>query len=200
MVKDWEHRTGETPYDDLDGFKPSKLYPQPTRQHVDELEEENIRKATLKYLVTKPTRKTAPFDYYWLLELHKEMYSDVWEWAGKTRTQNTQIGIDKHEIGEALRTLAADIQEWPKHFDEIETAARLHHKAVQIHPFKNGNGRWSRLLSQIWQKQNGYPLTEWPSIVGESPIRNDYLHAVKEADNLNYAPLINLHKQFTSNK
>lgn len=197
-MMNWPVRAGETPYEDLDGFLVSDLYPEPTRQQVDALEEENIRKATLHYIASIPNRKMAPFDYYWFLQLHADMYGDVWDWAGKLRTQNTQIGYDKHLIGEALRTLAADIHEWPKHFEPIEIAARLHHQAVKIHPFKNGNGRWSRLLSNIWQRQNGYALTMWPSIVGESPVRQAYLEAVKAADNLNYEPLITLHQQFTS--
>ena len=29
-------------------------------------------------------------------------------------------------------------------FDLLEQAMLLHHRAVQIHPFENGNGRWSR--------------------------------------------------------
>lgn len=193
----WGYREGETPYDDLVGFKLAKTYPNPTRQHVDELEEENVRKATLKYLAQKTSKKVAPFDYYWLLELHREMYGDVWEWAGKTKRQNTQIGLDKHEVVEALRVLAADIQEWPNHFEPLEVSARLHHRAVHIHPFKNGNGRWSRLLANIWLKQNDHPLTEWPSIVGESPIRDEYLKAVKAADDLDYEPLLDMHRKYT---
>lgn len=200
MIDGWENREGETPYDDLDGFKLAKEYSNPSRQLVDELEEENIRKATLKYLVQKPSKKAASFDYYWLLELHREMYGDVWEWAGSTRTQNTQIGLDKYQLGEALRTLVADIQEWPKHFEPVEVAARIHHRAVQIHPFKNGNGRWSRLLANIRLKQNGQPLTMWPSIVGESPVRGEYLNAVREADNMNFEPLLEMHRCYADKK
>ena len=81
-------------------------------------------------------------------------------------------------------------------FEAIEVAARIHHCAVQIHPFKNGNGRWSRLLSNIWLKQNSQPLTMWPSIVGESPVRDEYLKAVKEADNLNFEPLLEMHRRY----
>ncbi len=198
MIVDWERRPGETPYEDLEGFIPVKIYPNPTRQQVDELEEENIRKATLKYLSKKPSKRKASFDYYWLLGLHREMYGDVWAWAGKTRTQNTQIGFDKYEIQGALMTLAADMQEWPNHFDFLECAMRIHHRAVQIHPFKNGNGRWSRLLANVWLKQNGQPLTEWPGIVGVSPIRDDYLAAVKAADALNFEALLALHRRYTN--
>lgn len=194
----WKPRKGETPYGDLEGFRLAKKYPDPTRDLVDELEEENIRKATLKYLAGKPSAKKAPFDYAWLLQLHSEMYGDVWDWAGQPRTTNTNIGVDKYKIREALAALAKDISEWPMHIkDPLEIAMRLHHRAVQIHPFKNGNGRWSRLLSNIWQKQNGHPLTEWPGITKESPVRDAYLEAVKLADGMDYSRLLELHREFT---
>ena len=43
--------------------------------------------------------------------------------------------------------------------DLSEQAVLLHHRAVQIHPFENGNGRWSRLLANIWLKKHAHPIT-----------------------------------------
>lgn len=100
-VKDWKIREGETP-PDLEGFLLIKKYPAPSREIVDELEEENIRKATVKYLAQKPSKRVAPFDYYWFLKLHQEMLGDVYDWAGSTRTLGTSVGVDKHLIGESL--------------------------------------------------------------------------------------------------
>jgi hypothetical protein len=37
----------------------------------------------------------------------------------------------------------------------------------------------------------------WPSITGEGSIRDEYLSAVRRADDLDYEPLIKLHKRFT---
>lgn len=199
-MQDWEYREGETPYEDLDGFVPTQRYPNPTRQQVDEFEEENIRKATLKYLAAKPSTTKAPFTYPWLLSLHEEMYGEVWEWAGSIRIQNTQIGLDKYQIPEALRALVSDIPKWPDFFKPIEIAARIHHRAVEIHPFKNGNGRWSRLLANIWLKQRGLGVIEWPSIVGERPIRAEYIQAIRLADGLDYDPLIEMHKRYIINE
>lgn len=199
MVKGWKQKPGETPYEDLDGFKHMKRFPSPTREIVDELEEENIRVATVKYLSARPSEKVARFDYDWLSELHEEMYGDVWSWAGKFRTTNKNVGVDKYQVREAMAALARDIKEWPQHHkDPLEVAMRLHHRAVQIHPFNNGNGRWSRLLSNIWLKQNGHPLTEWPpALAKESPIRNEYLVAIKKADNMDFDPLWTLCRKYT---
>ena len=79
----------------------------------------------------------------------------------------------------------------------LEQATRLHHRAAWIHPFWNGNGRWARLLANIWLRRHKAPLVHWPdeSIGQESPIRNDYLMALKAADNGDFGPLLALHRQ-----
>ena len=77
--------------DDISGLKLPK-----TKAHtMDEIyfyEAKNITKATIKYLSIKPTKKLAPFSFEWLLKLHKDMFGDVWEWAGKIRQVNLSIG------------------------------------------------------------------------------------------------------------
>ena len=84
----------------------------------------------------------------------------------------------------------------------IEQAAMLHHKAVAIHPFENGNGRWARMLANIRLFQKGGVPTKWPEeLVGSaSPIRDDYLKAIKAADEGDYSLLIELHQTYTSSE
>ena len=80
----------------------------------------------------------------------------------------------------------------------IATAAEFHYKAVHAHPFEDGNGRWARMVANIWQFQHGMPITIWP-VEGlrdtASPIREEYIKAIKEADHLNFNPLIDLHAE-----
>jgi hypothetical protein len=65
--------------------------------------------------------------------------------------------------------------------------------------FLNGNGRWARLLSNIWLIRHDHPLTEWPeeTIGDRSVIRDEYIVAIKSADNGVEAPLIELHSRYT---
>ena len=79
----------------------------------------------------------------------------------------------------------------------LEQAARLHYRAVWIHPFKNGNGRWARLLANIWLRLHGSPIVLWPdeSIGQESIIRNEYIKALKFADQGDFGPLLALHNR-----
>jgi Fic family protein len=75
----------------------------------------------------------------------------------------------------------------------------LHHKAVFIHPFENGNGRWSRMLANVWVFREGGVPTKWPEdLVGTtSPVRDEYLKAIRSADEGECAPLIELHQRYT---
>ncbi len=196
----WEPIPGETPID------PSQLVPSLRRtiRHRSELnilEARSIRPAVVKYLAGKPTRRQAPFTLDWIYKLHREMFRKVWVFAGKRRNRMLNIGIEVYQIDPQLRQLLDDLAYWGEHeiHGMIEQAARLHHRAVQIHPFENGNGRWSRLLANIWLKQNDEPITAWPdeTIGDKSVIRGKYIDAVQAADKGDYALLIELHERFT---
>jgi Fic-DOC domain mobile mystery protein B len=185
---------GETPIDDISGLKIKGIT---LRRELNLVEAENIRKATINYFTGRLSRQEAPFDYAWALQLHREMFGDVWSWAGELRWTQTTIGVAPEHVETQLYDLFESIPYW-NDMPWVEQAARLHHRAVQIHPFINGNGRWSRFLANVWLRLNGQPYTEWPEeTVGEtSVIRGEYLAAIKAADNGDYALLIGLHDRF----
>jgi len=186
-----------TPLDDISGLKlpKGKVY---TLKEIYVAEANNIALATLKYLSAPPSKKIAPFTYEWLQELHFEMFGNVWEWAGKFRRIELSIGIKAYQVPSALKELADDIEFWDKHktFDIYETVVRIHHKAVQIHPFQNGNGRWSRMLANIYLRQHGSMPVKWQEdlLAKENPKRDEYIKALKAADGGDYTTLIKIHK------
>ncbi len=186
-----------TPYDDISGLKlpKNKIY---SIQEIYIKEAENIALATLKYLSAPPSVKIAPFTYEWLLLLHKEMFANVWEWAGKLRHTELSIGIKAYLVPMELKKLADDIAYWKKHktFEPYEMAARIHHRAVFIHPFTNGNGRWSRMLANIILRQQGLMPTKWQEelLSTENPKREAYIEALKKADQGDFLDFIELHK------
>lgn len=126
------------------------------------------------------------------------MFGDVWDWAGKLRTVELSIGIKAYLVATELKKLSGDIEFWSKNktFDVYEMATRIHHRAVQIHPFKNGNGRWSRMLANIYLRQNGLMPVKWQEdlLASENPKRNNYIQALKKADNSDFTDLIAIHK------
>ncbi len=186
---------GETPIDDISGLKHKGIT---LRKELSVLEGANILKAAEIYLFGILTPEKAPFDYTWALQLHREMFGEVWAWAGIPRGYETNIGIPPRQIAEKLYDLFQRLPYWAD-ADWVTQAAMLHHEAVSIHPFPNGNGRWSRMLANIWLRLNGQPWTRWPEeAVGEaSVIRTEYLTAIRAADGGEYGPLVGLHQRFS---
>jgi Fic-DOC domain mobile mystery protein B len=192
-MPDWQPIPGETPIDPS-GLKVRGVT---NRAELNRVEAACIRKVIAKYLASRPTRKLASFDLDWCQRLHAEMLGNVWEWAGQIRSRDLNIGISFGAIRENLLALLADLHSWPGFkMDFVEQAARFHHRAVQIHPFENGNGRWSRLLANIWLRLNDHRLIDWPeaTIGTESVIRSQYIAAIRQADGGDLDPLIELHR------
>jgi fido (protein-threonine AMPylation protein) len=110
------------------------------------------------------------------------------------------FGVPAYQIDHDLKNLFDDLIAWHEHesFPLIEQSVRLHHRAVWIHPFRNGNGRWARLLANIWLKRWRHAPVKWPeqTIEDESRIRNEYIAAVKAADRGDYTPLLALHERY----
>ncbi len=187
---------GQTPLDDLSGLRIRSIR---TIAELNAAEAENIRRATIKYLISRPTRRSARFDVAWMIKLHNEMFGSVWSWAGTLRRAETNIGSVPRQIEIDLHNLAQDLAAWETSaMPLIEQAARLHHVAVRIHPFPNGNGRWSRMLANIWLRVNKGELIEWPeaTIGSVSAVRAEYLDAVRSADQVDIAKLLALHQRF----
>jgi len=188
---------GATYVDDVSGLKldTSINY---TLQEIYLYEAKNITKATIKYLSATPSKKLAPFSYEWLFTLHQEMFGDVWEWAGKSRQVELSIGIKAYMVNMELKKLVDDLAFWEAHktYESVEIAARLHHRVVQIHPFVNSNGRWARMLANIYLKQNGLNPTKWneEQLSKENLHRDDYIDALKRADGGDYGKVIELQR------
>src|SRR5580700_5854056 len=152
---------GETPIDDVSDLKIKTIA---TRAELNAAEADNIRVVIVKYFAAKPSARLARFDYSWSLRLHREMFGRVWRWAGKLRKKPLNLGFPPEQIETSLYSLLGDLEHWSKNktMGLLEQAMNLHLRAVQIHPFENGNGRWSRMLANIWLKQHDHAIIGWP--------------------------------------
>ncbi|MEX2217343.1 MAG: mobile mystery protein B [Phycisphaerales bacterium] len=187
---------GQTPLDDLSGLRLPAIR---TRADLDAAEAASIRRAMVKYVAGRPSRRSARFDVPWIRRLHREMFGRVWSWAGELRRRETNLGSLPAQIEADLHSLAEDLRAWEASgMPLLEQAARLHHGAVRIHPFLNGNGRWARMLANIWLRLHGSEPTEWPeaTIGTASVIRGEYLEAIRAADRGDRTKLIALHERF----
>jgi Fic-DOC domain mobile mystery protein B len=191
-------RPGPTPIADISGLRIKGIT---TRAELDVAEAENIRKAMVKYFGKRLTRRTARFDLSWTKRLHKEMFGDVWNWAGEFRTCDLNLGIPWRRIENGLQVLLENLASWDHYgVSLLEQAVRLHYESVKIHPFRDGNGRWSRMLANVWLRLNRHSVTEWPAEIsgGVSKMRGAYLAALKLADQGDHAILLELHRRFTA--
>lgn len=128
--------------EDRQGLIPSYVA---TRGDLIDAEQRNIAQALLR---RKPTPARLLDDHY-LRSLHKAMFDQVWEWAGRYRLKETNIGIDPADIPVAVRALVDDARAWVKYqtYAPDELAVRFHHRLVAVHPFPNGNGRHGRIAA-----------------------------------------------------
>lgn len=195
----WEGIPDETPLADISGLIPKDTVR--NRRQLDVAEAANIAIPHAKYMVGRISRADAPFTFDWMIGLHKEMFCNVWKWAGKIRNFDLNIGEPGNKVEVSLFDFAKNIPFYSTKIDDLITSASIvHHRAVQIHPFTNGNGRWARLLANIWLRLHGSKPTEWPPTMGnDGDTRKLYLSAIKKADNGDFDDLIGLHIKFTKN-
>ena len=160
------------------------------RSELNQAEQRNIVKAEI-YV---SGRKRNPLNIDFLKDLHRRMYQDVWEWAGQFRKTERNIGIEPYRIPMELNQLISDIQYQidNQSFPPDEIAARFHHRLVFIHLFPNGNGRHSRLATEILLTFMGQEKFTWGAgdLTSKGKIRSNYVAALRAADNHDYEPLL----------
>jgi len=186
------HKDGITP---LTAEELAELIPVTiqTREQLNYWEQVNIQEA-VGWAFSRSRKHTDLATNVFITRLHKRMFDQVWNWAGKFRTSNKNIGVDREYIQIELRNLYEDFKVWVEYdsypLDEI--AARFHHKLVYIHPFSNGNGRHARLIADLILLSLGSEKFSWGGggdLISVSTLRKQYIGALRAADNYDYAPL-----------
>ncbi|WP_316235300.1 MULTISPECIES: mobile mystery protein B [unclassified Bradyrhizobium] len=164
-----------------------------SRADLNEAEEENIvkgaawgrrRRGKAADLLTEDFVKT----------LHKQMFGEVWKWAGTYRQGELNIGIAPHLIAAEMPAMLDDVSYWVEHatYPPDEIAARLHHRLTQIHAFPNGNGRHARMMADLVIERLGGKAFSWGggSLADVGTLRNQYVAALRAADNHDIGPLL----------
>jgi len=176
---------GSTPLDpdEVAGLIPTWIA---TRAELNEAEQQNILDALGQRRWKNPSTEQL-LDDLTARSLHKDMFGNVWTWAGCYRTTERNIGVDPRAIGVCLRDLMEDAKLWigghkPRPVDEA--AAAFHHRLVQIHPFPNGNGRHSRAMTDMLLRSLGAEPFTWGrvSLTSSSTTRASYIAGLRAAD------------------
>jgi Fic-DOC domain mobile mystery protein B len=173
--------------DERDALIPSYIT---LRRELNEAEQVNIA-AAMTWL---RGRRRDVLDEGFLRELHRRMFDKTWRWAGQYRTTARNIGVDAYRIGVDLAQAIDDTKFWIANatFPADEIAVRFSHRLVFIHPFPNGNGRFSRLVGDLLARELGRPVFSWGSLnlVDSTAARRAYVEALRAADGHDVTALV----------
>lgn len=201
-MNDETRAVGETDGGDTSGLILTSLT---TRRERDAVESESINSSYSKYIyrAKKKTTGTEWLTDELIREVHHSMFGSIWNWGGKYRTTSIMnIGLPPYKFPEQIHLLCGDFRYWDStgcSMTIVEIAARLQNRLTRIHPFEDGNGRHSRLITDIFFNSRGQKLPAWPQIhrMGEAgeALRGKYINAMKQADNDDYTELMRFIEQ-----
>lgn len=180
---------GTTPIDpdEAEGLIPLHIR---TQSELDAWEQSNIIEGLA--WAERQSRRDLLEDAF-VRELHRRMFGATWRWAGSYRKSDKNIGVDWRHIPVRLRDLLDDIKvQLADRREPIDqTILRFHHRLVLIHPFANGNGRHARVMADLLAYRQGRPAFSWGRhlLTSASEIRDEYLAALRRADQRDYLPL-----------
>ena len=109
-----------------------------------------------------------------LCEIHKYLFDDIYDFAGKIRTVNISKGNFRFAPLMYLEAAIKNVDKMPQNtFDEI---VEKYVEMNIVHPFREGNGRSMRIwLDMMLKKQIGQ-VVDWSKIEKE-----DYLMAMERS-------------------
>lgn len=189
-IKDYPE--GATPLDpdELNGLRLKHVT---TTGQLNHLEQANLEDGR-RWL--QRTRNTDLLSERFILDLHKRLFGEVWDWAGTFRRTEKNIGVDPMQISVRLRILLDDTKCWIDNgtYPADEIAIRFHHRLVLIHLFPNGNGRHARILANgLLTKVLDMKPIDWScgyDLQSMNERRLEYITALREADRGEYRLLL----------
>ncbi|MBP9653818.1 MAG: Fic family protein [Rhodocyclaceae bacterium] len=129
--------------------------------------------------------------------MHRQWLGVVYPWAGRYRQVNIGKGgfafATAAQVPRLMDEFERDVlgRHTPCGFEDrdrvIEALAVTHGELVLIHPFREGNGRVSRLLATLMALQAGLPLLDFSGITGKA--RQAYFLAVQAGMRRDYEPM-----------
>lgn len=173
--------------DELKGLKVPGIT---THRELNEVEAVNIEQGLL-WLDQRPRTFDLLTDDA-AKEIHLRLFGGVWKWAGEYRQTGKNIGVNVGHISTEMRYCLDDARMWLDRevYPLPELLARFHHRLVKIHPYPNGNGRWSRIMTdELLRRIDDDRYLNWSrggSLQTENTHRRRYIDALRAADQYNF--------------
>jgi cell filamentation protein len=129
--------------------------------------------------------------------MHRRWLGSVYEWAGQYRQVTISKGGFIFALPKFIPQLMANFEQnelsryTPCNFadrdKQIQALAIVHTELLLIHPFREGNGRLSRLLAMLMALQAGLPPLDFSEFEGER--KEEYFAAVRKGLERDYQPM-----------
>ncbi|AKJ41613.1 Fic/DOC family protein [Pragia fontium] len=127
---------------------------------------------------------------------HHRWLGNLYRWAGQERTVNISKSGFMFAPSAQLPKLLDELEaKYLAHYtpcvgmDEeqlIEAIAIIHVEMILIHPFREGNGRLSRLLADVMAVQGGFKPLDYQSWEQN---KAEYISAIHAGISMNYDPM-----------
>ena len=139
-----------------------------------EIEEKITKKKALELFEMGKLESFEVGTFEGLSKIHKFLFEDIYEFAGKIRTENIAKNNFRFASAMYLEEVLKKIDKMPQsNFDEI---VQKYIEMNIAHPFREGNGRSTRIwLDAIFKKEIG-KVIDWSKISKE-----DYLLAMERS-------------------
>ena len=115
-----------------------------------------------------------PGSIKWLQQIHAYLFGGLYDFAGQIRTVNIAKGGFQFAMAQFLLQTLATIEQMPEtNFEEI---ADKYIEMNIAHPFREGNGRATRIWLDLIFKKQLQKCVDWSKID-----KNDYLNAMRKS-------------------
>ena len=142
-----------------------------------ELNKEEERITKLKALELFDTNKINDLEVgttVGLIEIHKYLFSDIYEFAGKIRNVNLTKGNFRFAPAMYLKEALNKIDNMPE--DNFDNIIKKYIEMNVAHPFREGNGRSTRIWLDMMLKKKLTKVVDWSKVNKE-----EYLLAMERS-------------------
>lgn len=199
MKKSGRYTTGglvEDQYEDgSDGLVLKNLFRVKDKREIEEIETRELYRVTDK--LTEIYDQNHRFTAADICNMHENWLGTVYKWAGKYRQVTISKGGFTFALPKFIPQLMADFEKkdlslyTPCNFkdrdEQAQALAIVHTELLLIHPFREGNGRLSRLLAMLMALQAGLPPLDFSEFEGER--KEEYFAAVRKGLARDYQPM-----------
>lgn len=137
------------------------------------------------------------YDAEHLRAIHKQLFGNVYEWAGEYRTVGIQKNLSEfahpgdvpHYLNDASRIIRSAGWSTMDRDQFATAAAEVFAHVNQAHPFREGNGRTSKLFMQHVAELSPYRIDYSPAVSGVTPEMWNQASMLSGPDRGKYEPV-----------